>query len=125
MKEYRADRSEGTSVAIYRSRAVNLDSKGNEVNVEEYVGKLKKYDPANHSPDGFNWGYEGSGPSALASSLLKDAVGCHCSYHQFKRETVAKFEDNWKITDERIKEVMKPIHEQYGHLPECEFSDNL
>ena len=28
-----------------------------------------------HSPDGFGWGYEGSGPADLARSLLIDALG--------------------------------------------------
>ena len=27
----------------------------------------------NHSPDGFNWGYGGSGPAQLALALLLDA----------------------------------------------------
>jgi hypothetical protein len=47
----------------------------------------------NHSPDGFNWGYEGSGPAQLALAILlaagvpKDrAVALH---QQFKREIIA------------------------------------
>lgn len=28
-----------------------------------------------HSPTGLNWGYGGSGPAALALSLLTDALG--------------------------------------------------
>lgn len=50
----------------------------------------------NHSPNGFNWGYEGSGPAQLALALLlraglseKDAVRWH---QQFKREVIAKLE---------------------------------
>ena len=45
----------------------------------------------NHSPDGFNWGYGGSGPAQLALAvclelLSKDeAFGC---YQQFKREVI-------------------------------------
>jgi uncharacterized protein DUF6166 len=30
---------------------------------------------AKHSPDGFSWGYAGSGPADLARSLLIDALG--------------------------------------------------
>lgn len=48
----------------------------------------------NYSPDGFAWGYHGSGPAQLALAILleaglsdKDAV----KYHQeFKREFIAK-----------------------------------
>ena len=45
-----------------------------------------------HSPDGFNWGYDGSGPAQLALSILL-AVGCPRGqafeyYEDFKREVV-------------------------------------
>ena len=60
-----------------------------------------------HSPTGFAWGYEGSGPADLAMSLLCDVLGERPSkrqliygrfkaypHHQaFKRQVVA----NWKI----------------------------
>jgi len=48
----------------------------------------------NHSPDGFNWGYCGSGPAQLALALL-----CHSTrnpdltlqlYQQFKREIIGR-----------------------------------
>lgn len=42
-----------------------------------------------HSPDGFEWGYAGSGPSDLALNLLVDAVGPErglCSECGGKRE---------------------------------------
>ncbi len=49
----------------------------------------------NHSPDGFSWGLEGSGPAQLALALLLDrgeteaaAVRMH---QDFKRDVVAKF----------------------------------
>lgn len=46
----------------------------------------------NHSPDGFNWGYPGSGPAQLALAILLEfmpetfAVGL---YQQFKFHVVA------------------------------------
>jgi hypothetical protein len=60
-----------------------------------------------HSPTGFAWGYEGSGPADLAMSLLCDVLGERPSqrqliygrfkaypHHQdFKRQVVA----SWKI----------------------------
>ena len=66
-----------------------------------------------HSPDGFQWGYGGSGPSDLALSLMVDyferqgvveamreADGC---YQDFKWDFIAKiFEAEWSITEEEI-----------------------
>lgn len=46
----------------------------------------------NHSPDGFNWGYGGSGPSQLALAILlefTDQVTAMSNYQQFKREVIA------------------------------------
>ena len=46
----------------------------------------------NHSPDGFNWGYEGSGPAqlALAILLLVTDEQTAVKFHQkFKRDFVA------------------------------------
>ena len=33
-----------------------------------------RYDLANHSPDGFSWGYSGSGPAQLALAIVSDFV---------------------------------------------------
>jgi len=47
----------------------------------------------NHSPDGFAWGYGGSGPAQLALALLLDATGnpdlALDFYQKFKGEVVA------------------------------------
>src|SRR6185437_10265213 len=53
----------------------------------------KRLDLVNHSPDGFAWGYGGSGPSQLALALLADALEddkLALSYYQtFKWEKIA------------------------------------
>lgn len=67
----------------------------------ERDGKWEKLDPKrsqkvwNHSPDGFAWGYGGSGPAQLALALLLEAglddetaVRLH---QQFKSEVVARW----------------------------------
>ena len=61
----------------------------------------------NHSPDGFSWGYSGSGPAQLALALLYDvtedkeiAVRLH---QDFKREYVTAWGDTWEITDFQIQ----------------------
>lgn len=61
---------------------------------DQTIGPL---DPAhhirNHSPDGFAWGYAGSGPAQLALALLVDASGdeelAAIAYQDFKREQIA------------------------------------
>ncbi len=60
----------------------------------------------NHSPDGFQWGYAGSGPAQLALALLLDVglkAGPAMRYHQaFKRDFVAKWGLKWQLTTEEI-----------------------
>jgi len=63
-----------------------------------------------HSPDGFNWGYGGSGPADLAFSILWDLLGEEPSlglYQEFKRHFVAKWESNWEINSKEIKDWIK------------------
>lgn len=45
-----------------------------ESSAGDLVGVLHNHG-RRHSPDGFAWGYSGSGPAALARSLLIDALG--------------------------------------------------
>lgn len=58
----------------------------------------KLYD---HSPDGFQWGYSGSGPAQLSLALLLDATTfphIALAYYQiFKWKFVAGWGDEWSI----------------------------
>lgn len=68
-----------------------------------------RFDVRNHSPDGFNWGYCGSGPAQLALAILLDATGqkelTERLYQDFKREVIAGLDrDNWFITQEVVHE---------------------
>jgi hypothetical protein len=75
-------------------------------------GKLLSPEPSqklwNHSLDGFNWGYGGSGPAQLALGLLYDVTGdkdLSVRLHQdFKWAFVAKWGEMWEITTEQINE---------------------
>jgi len=55
----------------------------------------------NHSPDGFSWGYSGSGPSQLALALLlevcldKDQAQAH--YQDFKFDVVAGLDETFTL----------------------------
>jgi hypothetical protein len=61
----------------------------------------------NHSPDGFNWGYGGSGPAQTALAILLDATGdekvAQYHYQQFKWDHVCKWGPVWSITDGEIE----------------------
>jgi hypothetical protein len=61
----------------------------------------------NHSPLGFEWGYEGSGPAQLALALLMDHLGdaeaAIAGHQRFKRKAVARFDrDEWSMTSDEI-----------------------
>ncbi len=55
-----------------------------------YPGKSQRF--WNHSPDGFTWGYQGSGPAQLALAVLLELVSQDKAVrlHQaFKRDVIA------------------------------------
>jgi hypothetical protein len=56
-----------------------------------------RHDLRNHSPDGFSWGYEGSGPSQLALAILAhhyDDDFAQENYQHFKRDIIAGIPQN-------------------------------
>ena len=63
----------------------------------------------NHSPDGFNWGYGGSGPGQLALALLlevtnNEMVALAC-YQDFKTRFIATIDSqhtDWEIPEAEI-----------------------
>jgi len=61
----------------------------------------------NHSPDGFQWGYGGSGPAQLSLALLLDVTGdpaLSVRLHQtFKHQFVAAWGEKWKIWSDDIE----------------------
>jgi len=65
-------------------------------------------DIRNHSPDGPNWGYGGSGPAQLALALLCQVVDRYLAevlYQWFKAEVVAGWTgDSWFITRGQIQQ---------------------
>ena len=49
-----------------------------ELTDEGYTTQLsleKSLQVVNHSPDGFQWGYSGSGPAQLAAAILNEITG--------------------------------------------------
>jgi hypothetical protein len=80
-----------------------------------------------HSPDGFAWGYEGSGPAELARCLLIDAFGVTVddygdapivdrAYQDFKREVVAGWDidEPWSITRDEVRHWFRAWMHEHG-----------
>jgi len=68
-----------------------------------------RHDLRNHSPDGFGWGYHGSGAAQLALALLADATGdwdfATRVYQDFKNDVVAKLpRGSWELTESQVRD---------------------
>lgn len=69
--------------------------KGN-YNTREVWLDGKQLDPTesqayrNHSPDGFAWGYGGSGPAQLALAIMLELTGKSEDYQEFKWKIIAE-----------------------------------
>lgn len=67
-----------------------------------------RFDLRNHSPDGFEWGYGGSGPAQLALALLADYLEddllASQIYQPFKFAVVGALpRDGWQLTGAEIE----------------------
>jgi Family of unknown function (DUF6166) len=63
----------------------------------------------NHSPTGFEWGYQGSGPAQLALAILADALHDDeraVRLHQhYKRAVICKLpREAWRIEEREVRE---------------------
>lgn len=71
----------------YKTREVKID--------DEVLSPKESQKLINHSPDGFSWGYLGSGPSQLALALLlrftNETFAKH-NYQQFKLDIIANID---------------------------------
>jgi hypothetical protein len=111
---------------VYEGRRLNPEEKTvspTEVLVDSKP--LKHY--VRHSPDGFNWGYGGSGPAELARCILIDFFGekpkakhygvapkADRLYQKFKWAFVGHWKEQWRITSEEIENWLKLQEELYG-----------
>lgn len=73
----------------------------------------KRYDLRNHSPDGFEWGYNGSGPSQLALAILAHEYGDSIAtkyYKDFREKIVSGFvADKWTLDSGLLDVIMAEI----------------
>jgi len=79
-----------------------------------------RLDLRRHSPDGFAWGYGGSGPAQLSLALLADFLGKDRRavrlYQDFKFSVVARLpqRERWILTGEEIAAAVDRIEQQHG-----------
>ena len=82
-------------------------------------GHPRPLDPApsqrlrNHSPDGFDWGYGGSGPAQLALAILLDCLGDedealeHYQPFKFAHLSALGRDEAWEITSCQVEEFLR------------------
>ena len=82
-----------------------------------------RLDLHNHSPNGFEWGYGGSGPAQLALALVTDHLAdpgrALALYQDFKREVVVSLPHaGWTLTSADIERALRKIQSaQKGAQP--------
>lgn len=100
----------------YRGFPARTPKGGFIVTVEE--GNRKRDLPPknnlrNHSPNGFNWGYGGSGPAQLSLALCCDVLGdddlAQQLYQDYKWTVVSKLaqDKEWSLMEDEIRETLE------------------
>ena len=56
---------------------------------DECLSPVESQKIQNHSPNGFNWGYGGSGPAQLALAIVLKLTGKSDNYQDFKWDVIA------------------------------------
>lgn len=90
-----------------------------KVRLYDKVEPLPLYiDVVRHSPDGFEWGFSGSGPAQLACAILCDHFGGGTNgaqralqlYQYFKTECVAHLPfEGWEMSNADVRKVVQTI----------------
>jgi hypothetical protein len=88
-------------------RAVNVTVNGNLLN--------PRLDLRNHSPNGFEWGYCGSGPAQLALAILADHLANDEQaldfYQRFKWAVIAELpKRGWTLTSAQVEESLQILN---------------
>ena len=102
-KRYEGRRSARTALVTVRG----------EFDLGTYTSALSpRFDLANHSPDGFGWGYSGSGPLQLAVAMLADACGDDVARRlkiEFKWAVIANLprDESWSIPAAEVQDWVR------------------
>lgn len=74
-----------------------------------------RLDLVNHSPTGFQWGYNGSGPAQLALAILANEISDKEAleiYQTFKAYIVSNLEDKWWLNSSQIHNFIRWYREK-------------
>lgn len=78
-----------------------------QISLAKTLSPVESQKLRNHSPDGFNWGYGGSGPAQLALAILLDVCGAERAqalYQAFKGDVVARMpRQRWEVTSVEVE----------------------
>ena len=96
-------------------------STGEEIPLEQ------RQDLANHSPSGFAWGYNGSGPSQLALAMLAHYFGASVGrrtadelalryYQAFKAAVIAELDGRFELAVPDMQDKLRAIMESRAAL---------
>lgn len=81
-----------------------------------------RQDIHNHSPDGFEWGYGGSGPAQLALALVADCWGDEWAvpkiYQRVKRGVARLPRDGWTMQNAEVDALIAAAVKETGFVPE-------
>jgi hypothetical protein len=103
-------------VATYKGFNDRVGKKGFLVTKDgEMLDPARSQKVYNHSPDGFNWGYGGSGPAQLALALLLEETDVDTAtrlYQPFKWQVIAELpkDEIWSLASEDIQNWLKAQH---------------
>jgi hypothetical protein len=73
-----------------------------------------RFDLRTHSPDGFEWGYGGSGPAQLALALAADVLGDDEAalgvYQRLKFRVVGGLPaEGWTLTEDAVADAIRAL----------------
>ena len=127
-QQRREDFTPPTGERVYHGIILGLDAK-RSVKVLEH-GTMRALDPRHdlrrHSPEGFAWGYGGSGPAQLALALTADALAdadrALRIYQHFKFRVVAGLDGDldWTLTVDQVIAAVQQLEDDLrarGDLP--------
>jgi hypothetical protein len=98
------------------------NDEGAQVVVRLADGSLVELNPRNdwrnHSPDGFEWGYGGSGPAQLALAIVGDLYPRYIAervYHNYKFAVIDSLKsDSWELHESDVRATVDQIMAKKG-----------
>ena len=101
MKVYKGFRGENGAQVVIKQDGIEMHLR-------------ERWDLRNHSPDGFEWGYGGSGPAQLALAICADATRddavAQQVYQDFKFRVVSSLDhEGFLLTEHYVKTIIDEI----------------